>query len=214
MGFLSLDFTILMLLSGLIGYGLGSMPFGLIITKLLGMGDIRKIGSGNIGATNVLRTGDKKMAVLVLLLDGGKGALAIYLTHLLGLSQWWRDDPAMLAGLMAVIGHNFPIWLQFKGGKGVATSLGVILMLDWLVGLLCLATWLLVALISRYSSLAALLALGLSPAYMHFVTYDHPASALTALLGLLCLIRHRANISRLLDGTESKITLKKNEHSS
>ena len=201
------DIMINMGIAMLLGYAIGSIPFGLLLTKLGGMGDIRNIGSGNIGATNVLRTGNKKIAIAVLLLDGVKGAAAMGLILWLGMAQWWRDDPVMLAGLMAVLGHNFPIWLRFKGGKGVATSLGVITMLAWPAGIAALMTWLITAMIFRYSSVAALVGLGLSPVYMWVVTHDYPACYLVILLGFLSFVRHRANIARLVAAKEPKIKL-------
>ena len=146
-----------MLLWGLIGYLLGSIPFGLVLSRLAGYGDIRKIGSGNIGATNVLRTGNKLLAALTLILDSGKGAFAVLI------AQQFGSDAAVLAGAGSMLGHTFPIWLGFKGGKGVATALGVLLAISWPVGLIACATWLLVAAVLRYSSLSALVALGISP---------------------------------------------------
>src|SRR5262245_40394888 len=141
----------------LLGYLLGSIPFGLLLTLAAGLGDIRRIGSGNIGATNVLRTGRKGLAAATVLLDGGKGVVAVLI------AQHWGPDIAMLAGLGALIGHLFPVWLRFKGGKGVATGLGVLLALDWRIGLIACAAWLVVALLLRYSSLAALVAFAAAP---------------------------------------------------
>ncbi len=146
-------------LSALIGYGLGSIPFGLLITWLAGLGDVRRIGSGNIGATNVLRTGKKWAAALTLILDGGKGTAAVLLAGWL-----FGASGAMVAGLAAAFGHIFPVWLKFKGGKGVATFIGVLLGLYWPVGLLVIATWLAVALLFKISSLSALVAAALAPA--------------------------------------------------
>ncbi|MFK7867328.1 MAG: glycerol-3-phosphate 1-O-acyltransferase PlsY [Alphaproteobacteria bacterium] len=208
---LETDFLINFCVAAVIGYGLGSVPFGLVLTKFLQMGDLRAVGSGNIGATNVLRMGSKKLAAIVLLLDGAKGAAAMGLVMLFGMATWWRDDPVMAAGLFAVFGHNFPIWLKFKGGKGVATSLGVLLMLSWQAGLMIIATWLAIAVIFRYSSLAAIIALCLSPVYMWFVTHDYPACYLALLFGFLSLVRHRPNIARLLRGAESKISFGKKD---
>src|SRR5215468_8056150 len=141
--------NLLILLAGpfLLGYLLGSIPFGLLLTRAAGLGDIRKIGSGNIGATNVLRTGHKGLAAATVLLDGGKGTLAVLI------ASHWGGEAAILAGCGALVGHLFPVWLAFKGGKGVATSLGVLLALDWRVGLIACATWLIVAFVFRYSSL-------------------------------------------------------------
>jgi len=188
-----------MLIAAVAGYLLGSIPFGLVLTRIAGIGDIRAIGSGNIGATNVLRTGKKGLAAATLLLDGGKGAAAALLAG--GLLS---PDAGLLAGLAAVIGHNFPIWLKFKGGKGVATSLGVLLATAWPVGIAACATWLLVALVTRYSSLSALLGLILAPAFALLWATPN-VMAMAALLALLSILRHRANIARLLKGTEPKI---------
>ena len=181
------------------GYLLGSVPFGLVLTKLAGAGDIRSIGSGNIGATNVLRTGRKGLAAATLVLDGGKGAAAALLAGMM-----FGSGLMLPAGLAAVIGHNFPVWLKFKGGKGVATSLGMLLAVCWPVGIAACLTWLAVAAITRYSSLSAMLALVLAPLYAAlFCDRDTILAAL--LLAVLCLLRHRANIQRLWGGTEPKI---------
>ena len=190
-------------MAALMGYLLGSIPFGLLLTKFFQAGDLRSIGSGNIGATNVLRTGRKGLAAATLLLDGGKGAVAVLLA-----AYWWAPDAAIVAGLMAVIGHNFPMWLKFEGGKGVATTLGVLLALSWQAGLAAMGTWLLVALTLRYSSLAALVAFAASPFYMFFLGDEHKA-VLAALLAILGFVRHGANIKRLLAGEEPKIGQKK-----
>jgi glycerol-3-phosphate acyltransferase PlsY len=179
-------------------YLIGSVPFGLLLARLAGHGDIRKIGSGNIGATNVLRTGDKKLAAATLLLDMGKGALAVLV------ARHWGGDAAVVAAAGAVIGHLFPVWLRFKGGKGVATALGVLLALSWQAGALACATWLLVAAISRYSSLAALIALAAAPVFLH-VTASWREVWFAIGLAVLVWARHAANISRLLAGTESRI---------
>ncbi len=187
-----------LVLAALAGYALGSIPFGLLLTKLAGKGDVRRIGSGNIGATNVLRTGSKPLAAATLLLDGGKGALAALI---LGN---WGAEAGLVAGLFAVLGHNFPVWLKFKGGKGVATTLGALLALSWPVGLLACATWLAVAAFSRYSSLAALVALAAAPIYMTFFSDTANVVAAT-LLALLSIARHHENIRRLAKGEEPKI---------
>ncbi len=184
------------------GYLLGSVPFGLLLTQSAGLGDIRKIGSGNIGATNVLRTGRKGLAAATLLLDGGKGALAVLV------GQHWGFETAILAGCGALIGHLFPVWLAFKGGKGVATSLGVLLALDWRIGLIACATWLLVAFVFRYSSLAALVALALSPVFAWFID-GRELSVVALFIAGLVWIRHYQNIGRLLRGEETKIRLGK-----
>ena len=181
------------------GYLLGSVPFGLLLTRLTGGGDIRTIGSGNIGATNVLRTGRKGLAAATLLCDGGKGALAALMAGLL-----LSPVAAAVAGLAAVLGHNFPPWLGFKGGKGVATSLGVLLATAWPVGVAACLTWLAVAAVSRLSSLAALLALTLAPIFA--LIWSTPAVLLlSVLLAALAIVRHRANIARLLAGSEPRI---------
>jgi glycerol-3-phosphate acyltransferase PlsY len=183
-----------------LAYGFGSVPFGLIITKIGGGGDIRQIGSGNIGATNVLRTGNKTLAVLTLIADAGKGAIAVLVAKQYG-------DPASvaLAAIFVVIGHCFPIWLKFSGGKGVATSLAVLASLDIRLGGLFVATWLGTAFVTRYSSLSALLAM-LACVAGGFVWLDTMlAHVATILLGAIVWIRHHANIGRLLSGTESKI---------
>jgi len=182
-----------------LAYLLGSIPFGLILTRLAGLGDIRRIGSGNIGATNVLRTGNRGLAALTLLLDCGKGAAAVLL------ARAWGAELAAVAALAAVIGHMFPPWLGFNGGKGVATSAGALLALAWPVGLACGATWLLVAALTRYSSLAAILAAALAPVYAWLVTGDGTVSAVALAIALLVLIRHRDNALRLIRGEESRI---------
>jgi len=193
-------------LAGLGGYLLGAVPFGIVIARLFGLGDLRQIGSGNIGATNVLRTGNKFAAALTLILDSGKGAIAVGITYLL------TDEPhAMLAaGFWAVMGHNFPVWLKFKGGKGVATTLGVLLATAWPVGLAAIATWLATAAVFRYSSLAALVALAAAPVYAWYGVGPEEA-LLAGLLGVLVWARHHQNIARLLRGTESKIGKKKTD---
>ena len=183
-----------------LAYGFGSIPFGLIITKIGGGGDIRQIGSGNIGATNVLRTGNKTLAVLTLVADAGKGAIAVVVAKQYG-------DPASvaLAAIFVVIGHCFPVWLKFNGGKGVATSLAVLASLDIRLGGLFVATWLGTAFVTRYSSLSALLAM-LACVAGGFVWLDTMlAHVATILLGAIVWMRHHANIGRLLTGTESKI---------
>jgi len=186
-------------LATILGYLLGSIPFGLVLTRMFGKVDIRTIGSGNIVATNVLRTGSKGLALATLLLDGGKGAAAALLAG-------WIATPeiGVIAGVAAVIGHNFPVWLKFKGGKGVATSLGMLLAVAWPVGVAACLTWLATAVITRVSSLSALMALILAPVYGFVWSNDWVVIA-AAMLGVLSILRHRANIKRLLDGTEPKI---------
>ena len=199
---MSLD-PITLLVTIVLAYLLGSIPFGLVLTRLTGAGDIRKIGSGNIGATNVLRTGRKGLAAATLILDGGKGAVAV------GLADYFAGpEAAVIAGGAALLGHLFPVWLQFNGGKGVATALGVLLAIAWPVGVIACLTWLLVAFTMKYSSLAALVAIGLSPIVAWFLA-DEPRAILALFMALLVFIRHHENIRRLASGTESKINLKK-----
>jgi acyl phosphate:glycerol-3-phosphate acyltransferase len=187
----------------LFGYLLGSIPFGLFFSWAAGAGDVRKIGSGNIGATNVLRTGKKWAAAATLIGDAGKGAAAVLMAR-----AFTGSDMAVFAALGAFLGHVFPVWLKFKGGKGVATFLGVMLALYWPVGLLVAATWLVAALIWRISSLSALIAAALSPVYM-IVLNEHLYATLAAVLALLIFAMHRQNIARLLKGEEPRIGAKK-----
>jgi glycerol-3-phosphate acyltransferase PlsY len=189
----------LLLQALLLGYLLGSIPSGLFFTWVSGGGDVRKIGSGNIGATNVLRTGKKWAAAGTLLCDGAKGAAAVLLAR--AFLSHGAEIPAALA---AVLGHLFPVWLRFKGGKGVATFLGVCFALYWPVGLLVAATWLVAAVIWRISSLSALIAIALSSAYFLLLHRDGYA-ALALLLSALIYVMHRDNIRRLLRGTEPRI---------
>ena len=185
------------------GYLLGAIPFGLVLAFIGGYGDIRKIGSGNIGATNVLRTGNKFLALLTLLLDSGKGAIAVGL-----LAYGYGPEAGLYAGIAAVLGHNFPIWLKFKGGKGVATTLGTLAAISWPIGLGAAVTWLLIALIFRISSLSALIALAMAPVYAWFFALPALQLEITigaAILAILAWIRHHQNISRILKGTEPKI---------
>ncbi len=189
--------------AAVIAYLIGSIPFGLVLTRLAGYGDIRAIGSGNIGATNVLRTGNKMLALLTLLLDGAKGAFAVLVGSQFG------PDIAVIAGACVFLGHLFPVWLGFKGGKGVATAGGVLLAIAWQVGLLAVATWLVVAAIFRYSSLAALAGCIAAPIYGWLVTHDPQRTELIALIALLVVLRHHGNIRRLLRGEESKIKFSK-----
>jgi glycerol-3-phosphate acyltransferase PlsY len=187
-----------LLLWAAIGYLLGSIPFGIVLARVMGLGDLRKIGSGNIGATNVLRTGNKLAAFLTLVLDGGKGAAAVLLARALA-----ADDAAQVAALGAFLGHLFPIWLGFRGGKGVATFLGIFLALNWQIGIgLCLV-WLLVAVVTRYSSLAALGSVASLPVMIYFL--DLSLLALGFALSIPIYIRHADNIRRLRAGTESRI---------
>mgnify|MGYP002631858168 FL=1 len=196
------EFTLPHLIALLAGYLIGSVPFGLVLTRLAGLGDIRDIGSGSIGATNVLRTGNKPLALATLLLDSGKGAAAALILSTI--------DPlaGLIAGGGAILGHNFPLWLKFKGGKGVATTLGVLITVAWPVGLATCATWLAVAAIFRYSSLSALIALSAAPFYAWWLASPDVA-ILAAVLAVLSIIRHHENIARLLKGAEPKIGKKK-----
>ena len=192
------------LAAAVLGYMLGAIPFGLVITKLSGLGDIRKIGSGNIGATNVLRTGRKDLAALTLLLDGGKGTAAALL------AAWYGPDVMLVAAFAAFVGHLFPVWLKFNGGKGVATFLGVLLGVAWPIGVFAILCWLAVAFTLRYSSLSALVAAAASPVVAWF-TVGPDVAALAALMAVLVYIRHHQNIARLLKGEEPKIGKKKPE---
>ncbi|CAM3340127.1 glycerol-3-phosphate 1-O-acyltransferase PlsY [Paracoccus nototheniae] len=188
-----------MILWALFGYLLGSVPFGIVITRAMGLGDLRTIGSGNIGATNVLRTGNKGAALATLLMDSGKGAIAVLLAR-----EFGGETAAALAGGAAFLGHCFPVWLGFKGGKGVATFLGTLAALHWPLGLAACATWALVAAISRISSLSALLAAALTPVLAWGLGRGDIA-AVTAFMAALIFLRHHANIRRLLSGTEPRI---------
>jgi glycerol-3-phosphate acyltransferase PlsY len=180
-------------------YLLGSIPFGLILTRLAGLGDVRKIGSGNIGATNVLRTGRKDLAAATLLLDALKGAVAVGIGWRVG-----GPDFAATAAFGAFLGHLFPVWLGFRGGKGVATFIGTLTAAAPLAGLVFAAVWLAVAFATRYSSLAALLAALATPVYL-YVTGDFQFAEVFAVLAVLLIVKHHANIRRLLAGTESRI---------
>ena len=191
--------TLLMAIA--LGYLLGSIPFGLLLTRAAGLGDIRSIGSGNIGATNVLRTGNKGLAVATLLLDGAKGAAAVLIARYL-----WGENAAIVAGLAAFAGHILPVWLQFKGGKGVATYIGVLLALNWIVGLIFCAVWLVIAFARRYSSLAALTAAATSPIFAYVVGgQDLTLAAACGLMSVALTLTHWQNIMRLWNNTEPKI---------
>lgn len=182
-----------------LAYLLGSIPFGIVITRAMGLGDLRSIGSGNIGATNVLRTGNKAAALATLLLDAAKGGVAVLIArYALG------EDAAQLAGLAAFLGHLFPVWLGFKGGKGVATFLGILLALAWPVGLAACAMWLITAVVFRISSLAALVAAATSVVWL-MVFHQGRMVILVFILTVLVYIRHWANIQRLKAGTEPRI---------
>ncbi|HYD86181.1 MAG TPA: glycerol-3-phosphate 1-O-acyltransferase PlsY [Vitreimonas sp.] len=196
------------------GYLLGSIPFGLVITRLSGLGDIRNIGSGNIGATNVLRTGRKDLALATLLLDAGKAAIALLLAReiadMAGSSAELQRQVGLVAGAAAFIGHCFPVWLGFKGGKGVATFFGVLFAGVWPLGVIAGVTWLAVATIFRYSSLAALCAAAIAPIAAFVAGFSWSETAFAALLAVLIFWRHSANIARLRAGTEPRIGDKKN----
>ena len=204
---------------GFVGYLLGSIPFGLVLTRLAGYGDIRKIGSGNIGATNVLRTGNKTLALLTVILDAFKAGFAAYLAYrfvphvefyFLGYATNLNVFTSLLAGLCGILGHMFPVWLKFKGGKGISSALGLLLVTYWQVGLIALVIWLVMAFAFKYSSLSALTAAVLVP----FVTYLLAPPVYVffyTIVVVLVIVKHRANIERLMKGTESKITFKKKD---
>jgi glycerol-3-phosphate acyltransferase PlsY len=190
---------LVLLIVAALSYLLGAIPFGIVITRAMGLGDIRQIGSGNIGATNVLRTGNKRAAALTLILDAGKGAVAVIAARLLV-----GEDAAQIAGGFAFLGHLWPVWLGFRGGKGVATFFGTLLALAWPLGLLACATWAATAGLTRISSLSALTAAGLTPVYAALMGQPQ-FLVLTILLAALIFVRHHANIRRLLAGTEPRI---------
>lgn len=181
------------------GYLMGSIPFGMVLAKVMGLGNLRNIGSGNIGATNVLRTGNKTAAALTLILDAAKGGVAVLVARAAA-----GEDAAQIAALAALLGHCFPVWLGFKGGKGVATFLGIWLALDWRVGVACCLTWLVAAAIWRISSLAALAAAAMSTIWVLLLT-NSVTLVLTGILTMLVYWRHSANIARIKSGTEPKI---------
>ncbi|MBT5570723.1 MAG: glycerol-3-phosphate 1-O-acyltransferase PlsY [Alphaproteobacteria bacterium] len=183
-------------------YLIGSIPFGLLLARLAGKGDLRKVGSGNIGATNALRAGGKKLAAGTLILDMAKGFVAVFLPYL-----YFGPDITFFTSIAVVLGHLFPIWLRFRGGKGVATTMGVLLGLSWLTGLATLATWIVVALVLRYSSLAALISVAAAPVLGWYLGGPQVAG-IAIFLAVLVWIRHAGNIKRLLRGEESRIRLK------
>jgi glycerol-3-phosphate acyltransferase PlsY len=183
----------------IIGYLIGSVSAGLLMARIFGLGDLRQIGSGNIGATNVLRTGNKLAALLTLVLDAGKGAIAVLLARV-----FVAEDAVQLAGLAAFIGHCFPVWLGFRGGKGVATFLGTFLALAWPLGLAACATWLVTAALFRISSLSALVAAVLAPLWAQVLGLPG-LTGLCLVLAVVILIRHADNIRRILNGTEKRI---------
>jgi acyl phosphate:glycerol-3-phosphate acyltransferase len=191
-----------LLAAAVISYLLGSIPFGLLLTRLAGHADIRQIGSGSIGATNVLRTGSQRLAALTLLLDLAKGAAAVVI------AQRWGHEAALIAAGCAILGHMFPVWLGFRGGKGVATAFGVLIPLAWPVAFVTAVLWIVTALLFHYSSLAALVA-AVAGAVLAAIVADKPTALLIAGIALLIIARHHANIRRLLAGTESRISLGK-----
>ena len=194
-----------LILWALIGYGLGSIPYGLIISRVMGLGDLREIGSGNIGATNVLRTGNKTAAALTVFLDGFKGAAAVLLARVIS-----GEDAAQIAALAAFLGHCYPVWLGFRGGKGVATFLGIMIALAWPVGLACCAAWAVAAGLSRMSSMGALVAAASSTFFMVLLG-NGGAFLLGIVLTAWVFLRHKDNIKRIKAGTEPKIGQKKSK---
>lgn len=203
----------------LIGYFIGSIPFGLLLTKLFGHGDIRKIGSGNIGATNVLRTGNKKLAIATLILDALKGFVVVANVFIIyGINKHYFPETnplsiehvTIIVAFSAIIGHCYPIWLKFKGGKGMATALGALLAAVPIAGLVACSAWLITAKLTKISSLSALVAIAIVPIVTLFVYGSAPAT-ICVLITLLVWLRHRENIKRLLAGTEPKIGAKKKE---
>lgn len=191
--------SIYLLYAIVLGYLFGSVPFGLLLTRAAGLGDIRNIGSGNIGATNVLRTGNKSVAAATLVLDAAKAAVPILLAR-----QLWGEDAAMVAAIGAILGHCFPVWLGFKGGKGVAVMIGSLLALSWPVGLIFCAVWLVIAFAQKMSSLAALTAAATAPIFA-FVLVNEWLAGAVAVLAIVLFIQHRDNIARLMAGTEPRI---------
>ena len=189
----------MLLVTAVLAYLLGSVPFGILITRLMGLGDLRQIGSGNIGATNVLRTGNKAASLATLLADAAKGAVAVLIGRAV-----FGEDAAQLAGLAAFLGHLFPVWLRFRGGKGVATFLGILLALAWPVGVAACGTWLVVALVTRTSSVAALMAAGTSSLWLFFLA-EGRMLLLTMILTILIYLRHAENLRRIKAGTEPRI---------
>ncbi len=194
----NMPFDQTMILAALFGYLLGSIPFGLLLTRLAGLGDIRNVGSGNIGATNVLRTGNKYIAALTLVLDGGKAAAALLIT------QAYAPEATLIAAFAAFAGHLYPVWLKFEGGKGVATFVGIALAYEPLMGLVCILTWILTAIVFRYSSLASLVAALAGPIYAGLFLTNF-AGSIFALIAALIFWRHSSNIRHLIDGKEPKI---------
>lgn len=194
------------LASVMLGYILGSIPFGLLLSRWAGLGDVRTVGSGNIGATNVLRMGNKTVALLTLLLDGGKGAAAVLIAKLVA------PDVFSLAGVAALVGHCFPIWLRFAGGKGVATLLGVVFAFSWQIGIIAMLVWVAVAILFRLSSLASIVTAFLIPPLLLFFAAPHEMIP-SVFMSIVVVLRHSTNIQRLLQGTEPRIGAdKKKQH--
>ncbi|MET3897244.1 glycerol-3-phosphate acyltransferase PlsY [Devosia sp. UYZn731] len=191
--------TITFLYAAILGYFCGSVPFGLLLTRAAGLGDVRSIGSGSIGATNVLRTGNRWLAAATLILDASKAALPVLFAR-----YFWGEQAAMLCAIFAFLGHCFPVWLNFKGGKGVAVMIGSLLALSWPVGLIFCAVWLVIAFARKMSSLAALTAAATAPIFA-YVVVDEWLAATAAVMAILLFYQHRANIARLLNNTEPKI---------
>jgi len=191
--------TIQFIYAAILGYLCGSVPFGLLLTRAAGLGDIRDIGSGNIGATNVLRTGNRWIAAATLILDAGKAALPILIAR-----YYWGEEAARIAAIGAFLGHCFPVWLGFKGGKGVSVMIGSLLALSWPVGLIFCAVWLVIALSQKMSSLAALTAAATAPIFA-FALVDEWLAGTAALLAVILFYQHRENIVRLMNRTEPKI---------
>ena len=181
------------------GYLAGSIPFGILISKILGLGDLRKVGSGNIGATNVLRTGNKLAAFLTLLFDFSKGICAVLIVR-----QFFNEDAVQVSAFSALVGHCFPIWLRFRGGKGVATFLGVTIALSFIIGIICCFVWLFVAVVRKMSSLASLTSSASAPIAAIFLDQPNNITLLTLLVGIV-FFRHKQNIDRIIKGVEPKI---------
>jgi glycerol-3-phosphate acyltransferase PlsY len=200
-----LDPNMLIALAAFAGYLLGSIPWGLVLTRMAGLGDIRKIGSGNIGATNVLRTGHKFLAFLTLILDASKGAVAALIF------MQFYEVAGIVAGFAAVLGHNFSIWLKFQGGKGVATSLGAILIVSWPVGVLTCCAWLIITGTFRFSSVASMGSLAATPIITWWFSGNTTIMIMTAGLAVLTMVRHKENIVRLIRGEETRIGQKKDK---
>ncbi|MGY9010074.1 MAG: glycerol-3-phosphate 1-O-acyltransferase PlsY [Rhodobacterales bacterium] len=198
MGSFSMEASILTFSVIFFSYLLGSIPFGILVSKVFGLGNLRDIGSGNIGATNVLRTGNKLAALMTLILDGLKGVLVVVVARFIS------EDAAITASIFVIIGHIYPVWLRFSGGKGVATFIGAILALSFVTGLLVCFIWIIIALIFRYSSLSAIVSSASAPIGI-FLFYDNEALVVTLFMTVLIWYRHKDNIRRLIDGSEAKI---------